>query len=180
MPETQKQTWGLLAQFDTPGELLAAAEQVRDAGYRRWDTLTPFPVHGIERAMGLRDSRLPWFTLIAGLTGAATAILLQWWTNAVDYPLLISGKPMFSLPANIPIAFELTVLFAALATVGGLFLLCDLPRLWHPTLTSSRFRRVTTDGFFIWIEAVDESFDLERTETLLRSLGPSHVERVEG
>jgi hypothetical protein len=172
-------SYGLLAAFENPADLLDAANRVREAGYRKWDVYTPYPVHGLERAMGLRDTHLPWITLFAGLTGCGAAILMQWWMNAKDYPLVISGKPMFSLPAFIPVAFEVTILFAALATVGGMFFLCDLPRLFHPVFRSQRFRRVTTDGFFICIEAQDDRFDLEGTSELLRSLGSTNVELLE-
>jgi hypothetical protein len=172
-------TYGLLAEFESAEQLLRAAERVRDAGYRRWDCYSPYPVHGLDRAMGLRDTRLPWVVLVAAVSGAATAILLQWWTNAVDYPLLISGKPLFSLPANIPIAFELTVLFSALAAFVSLFLFNRLPQFYHPTFRSRRFKRVTTDRFFLTIEAADPSFDERRTVELLREAGSVHLETLE-
>jgi hypothetical protein len=171
--------YGLLAEFETPGQLLEAARAVRDEGYTRWDCHSPFPVHGMDRAMGLRDTRLPWVVLGAGMTGTAVAILMQWWMNAKDYPLVISGKPLFSLPANIPVAFELTVLFAAVTTFAAMFVFNNLPKFYHPAFRSRRFRQVTTDKFFITIEAADPRFDAERTEKLLRSLGSAHVERLE-
>ncbi len=171
--------FGLLAEFDTPGQLMHAAEVVREGGYTRWDCYSPFPVHGLDRAMGLRDTRLPWIVLLGGLTGAGVAILMQWWMNAVDYPLIISGKPLFSLPANIPIAFELTVLFSALTAFISMFVFNGLPRLFHPTCRSERFRRVTDNKFFIAIEAADPRFDIERTEALLRSVGSKHIEWLE-
>ena len=170
---------GLLAEFENPGRLIEASRKVRDAGYRNWDTYSPFPVHGIESAMGLRDSRLPWITFFAGATGLGVAILMQWWMNAIDYPIVISGKPLFSLPANIPVAFELTVLFASLATFLGMLGLNKLPQFYHPVFKSERFRRVTTDAFFIAVEAIDPRFDLEETEEFLGSLGPVRVERLE-
>jgi hypothetical protein len=173
-------TYGVLAGFANPADLIDAANGVREAGYVHWDTYSPFPVHGLERAMGLRDTRLPWITLIAGLIGCGTAVLMQWWMNAKDYQLVISGKPFFSLPAFIPITFELTVLFSALATVAGMFFLCDLPRLFHPTFRSATFRRVTTDGFFVCIEARDAQFDPQGTADFLRSLGSTSVELLEG
>ena len=170
---------GLLAQYETPSALKAAAAEVRDAGYRRWDAHSPFPVHGMERAMGLRPSVLPWLVLGAGITGGLVALLLQWWTNAIDYPYIISGKPLFSLPANIPVAFEVTVLFAAVTTFAAMFVFNNLPKLYHPTFRSKRFRRVTTDRFFISIEAADPRFDLTETERLLRSAGSVAIERLE-
>lgn len=171
--------FGLLAEFETPTQLMEAARQVRDAGYTRWDCFSPFPVHGLNSAMGLRDTRLPWVVLLAGATGAAVAILMQWWMNAVDYPLNINGKPLFSLPAQIPVGFELTVLFAAVSAFACVFLFNGLPQFFHPTFRSWRFRRVTDDRFFIAIETSDPKFDGERTEAMLRATGSSHVEWLE-
>ena len=110
---------GLLARFDGPEPLLAVAARLRDEGFRRWDAMSPFPIHGMERAMGIRPTRLPWLVLAAGIAGAVAVLGLQWWTNAVDYPMRISGKPMFSLPADIPVIFELIILFSALAAFFG-------------------------------------------------------------
>jgi len=172
--------FGLLAEFDSPGRLLDAARAVREAGYTRWDCHSPFPVHGLDRAMGLRESRLPWIVLGAGLTGTATAILMQWWMNAADYPIVIGGKPLFSLPANIPVAFELTVLFAAVSCFAAMFFFNDLPRFFHPVFRSRRFKRATSDRFFITIEARDPLFDSQGTAELLRSLECTHVEGLEG
>ncbi len=181
MDEKQQKSgmYGLLAEFETPAELLHAAEAVREHGYTKWDCYSPFPVHGLDGAMGLRDTRLPWVVLLGGLTGCGTAILMQWWMNAVDYPLIISGKPLFSLPANIPVAFELTVLFSALAAFVSMFVFNGLPQFFHPTFRSERFRQVTNDRFFISIEAADPRFDVEKTEALLRSVGGKHVEWLE-
>lgn len=132
-----------IGRFASAGALKAAAEAVRDEGYRHWDAHSPYPIHGIERSMGIRPTVLPWLVFGAGLTGAAVAILLQWWTNAVDYPFLISGKPLFSLPANIPVAFELVILFSALAAFAGALLLSRLPQFHHPVFASEEFRRAT-------------------------------------
>jgi len=171
--------WGYVAQFDSPEALLAAAERVRDAGYSRWDAHTPFPVHGLNDAMGLRPTRLPWIVLAAGFAGAATGLVLQWFTNAFDYPFLISGKPIFSLPANIPVMFELTILFAAIASFIGMLALNGLPRPYHALFNSRRFRRTTTDGFFISIEASDPNFEAAGTKRFLQALGGAEVESIE-
>ena len=171
--------FGLLAEFDSPGRLLDAARAVRDAGYTRWDCHSPFPVHGLDRAMGLRQSKLPWIVLGAGLTGTAVAILMQWWMNAEDYAIVIGGKPLFSLPANIPVAFELTVLFAAVSCFAAMFFFNDLPKFFHPAFRGSRFKRASSDRFFISIEAGDPQFDPRGTAELLRSLGCTHVEGLE-
>ena len=170
---------GLLAEFNTVDDLVRAAERVRDAGYRKWDCHSPFPVHGLDRAMGIKYTKLPIFILCCGLTGTATAVLLQWWMNAVDYPYLISGKPIYSFPANVPIIFELTVLFTAFGTLFGLLGFNQLPQWRHPTMTSDRFRRATQDRFFISIEAGDPKFDKERTRALLAEAGSAVVEELE-
>jgi mono/diheme cytochrome c family protein len=174
--EPQAKVAGLVAQFDGEKALLAAAASVRQAGYRDWDTHSPYPVHGIERAMGIRPTILPWLVLGAGITGGLFALWLQWWTNGVDYPIITSGKPYLALPANIPIAFELVVLFSALTAFGGVLLLNRLPQFSHPTFTAERFARVTTDGFFVSIEASDPEFDADETRDFLESLEPVAVE----
>jgi hypothetical protein len=172
-------TWGLLVEFEDPHALIAASEKVRDAGYRRWDTHTPFPVHGLNDAMGLKLTKLPLLTLAGGLTGVTGAMLMQWWMNAESYPLIISGKPLFSIPANIPVAFEATILLAAIATFIGMLVLNNLPMHHHPLLTLDRFKRATSDRFYLSIEASDPRFDLEQTRALAESLGGIHVEVVE-
>jgi hypothetical protein len=122
-----KPLFGIIAEYNTPTEIVRASKKVRDAGYDRWDTFTPFPVHGIDQAMGIKMTKLPWFVIVMALVGLGTAIWLQWWTNAVDYPWLISGKPFWSWPANVPVMFELTVLFSALTTITGMLTLNNLP-----------------------------------------------------
>ncbi len=182
---------GLLAEFTSAEALRAAAEEVRDAGYTRWDAHSPFPVHGIERAMGMRPTVLPWLVLGAGLFGAAAAVFLQWWTNATGfdtplpnalrgYPWIISGKPLFSLPANIPIVFEVIVLLSALTAFFGVFLLCRLPQYRHPVFSSRRFRRATTDRFFLAIDAGDAKFDAAATRQLLEATDAEQVEVCRG
>ena len=169
---------GLLTEFDSPSLLMEGAAKVRDAGFKHWDVHTPFPVHGMDDAMGIKGTQLPFLVLVGGLTGLGLATLMQWWMNAVDYPFIISGKPLFGLPANIPIMFELTVLFSAFACFFGMWGLNGLPRLYNPLFTSARFRRATQDRFFIVIEARDPRFKLEETRTFLESLGGAVVEEV--
>lgn len=171
--------FGALAEFSTPAELYHACEGVRDAGYTRWDAHAPFPVHGLERAMGLRASRLPWVALIMALGGAATGMGLQGWVSTIAYPLVISGKPFFSWPAFVPVTFELGVLGGALGAVFGMFAMNQLPTLHHPLFASKRFERASDDGFFISIESWDPQFDPDRTADLLRRLGAREVELVE-
>ncbi|MEW6367560.1 MAG: DUF3341 domain-containing protein [Acidobacteriota bacterium] len=169
----------LLAEFETPEELLSAAERVRDAGYTRWDAHSPFPVHGLDEAMGIKSTVLPWFVLMCGLLGAAGGLGLEWWTNAFDYPYLVSGKPLFSLPANIPVMFELTVLLSAAGALVGMLAFNGLPELYHTLFTSKRFHRATTDRFFISIDAGDPKFDAAGSEAFLRGLGGVEVESLE-
>lgn len=170
--------FGALAEYATPAALYHACEQVRDAGYTRWDAHTPFPVHGLDRAMGLPASRLPWISLVLALGGAATGIGLQGWVSTIAYPLVISGKPFFSWPAFVPVTFELAVLGGAAGAVFGMFALNQLPTLYHPLFNSTRFERASDDGFFISIESWDPKFDAERTVELLRRSGATQVELV--
>lgn len=171
--------YGLLAEFATPGDIFHACERVRDAGYTRWDAHTPFPVHGLAGAMGLRRSPLPWIVLVMGLTGVALGFLLQWWVHSVAYPLVISGKPHAAWPAYVPVAFEIGILFAALGAVVGMFALNQLPMHHHPLFKSKLFERVTDDAFFISIESWDPQFDPVATRALLESLGARTVELLE-
>lgn len=171
--------WGYLTEFETVPELTAAAEKVRDAGYSKWDCHTPFPVHGLNDAMGLKPTILPLLVFGAGLTGAIVGLGLQYFTNAFDYPFLISGKPLFSLPANIPVMFELTILFAAMTAFVGMLALNMLPQWYFAAFKSKRFRRVTSDRFIITIEARDPKFDAVGTRAFMQTLGGSDVEAVE-
>ena len=181
---------GVVGEFANATELLHAAEQVRDAGFTRWDTHTPFPVHGIDTAMGVRRTILPWIVLGGGLTGFVTALAMQFWMNgselaadvvdwpASGYPYKISGKPLFSLPANIPIAFELTVLLAAFGAFFGMLVLNRLYRLYNPIFQLDRFRRVTTDRFYLTIDANDPKFSSEQSTALLNGLSATGVEEI--
>ena len=171
--------WGYAAEFGTVTEVLHAAAQCRDAGFTRWDVLTPFPVHGLNEAMGLRQTKLPWFVFGMGTLGCLAGVLMQWWMNAVDYRLIVSGKPFWSLPANIPVAFELTILFSALSAFFGMWVLNGLPRHYHPTFNSRRLRHATSDRFYVVVEAADPRFDRATTREFLQSLGAAHVEELE-
>jgi len=171
--------WGALAEFATPDGLLRAAGEVREAGYQHFDAHSPFPVHGIERAMRLKRSPVPWFVLVLGLSGAVAGMLLQWWVSTDAYPLVISGKPLFSWPAFVPIMFECGVLGGALGAVFGFLAMARLPRHHHPLFASARFERVGDDAFFLSIEAADPHFDRQRTPAFLSDLGARHVELVE-
>jgi hypothetical protein len=170
---------GLLAEFDSVDDVLAAARAVRRAGFLRWDVHSPFPIHGIDFAMGIKPTILPWLVLGAGLTGLVGGLALQWYANAFDYSFFISGKPLFSVPAFIPVTFELTILFSALTAVFGMLILNRLPRLYNPLFKHQRFRRVTSDRFFIYIDATDRKFEERETGKLLAVAGATAIERVE-
>ncbi len=174
----EDRVYGLLAEFEHPGALLKAARTVRMAGYKHFDTHSPFPIHGMDKAMGLGQSKVGYITFLGGATGLALATWLQWWTSAVDYPINISGKPFFAIEPSIPIMFELTVLFSALFAVGGMLLLNGLPRPYNPLFYSRAFARVTDDAFFLHVAASDRQFDLEGTEALLRDAQAQHVEVI--
>ena len=171
--------YGVLAEFTDPGSLMAAAEKVRKAGYRRWDVHSPFPIHGMDHAMGLGNSKVGFFCLGGGLTGLAAGYLLQWWTGAIDYPLNISGKPFFAVEPSVPVIFELTILFAAFGAVLGMLLLNGLPRPYNPLFYSKRFADVTDDAFFLFIAANDDQFELHETAEMLKGIGAVHVEAIE-
>ena len=186
---SEPRLYGYLAQYDTPSAILHAAEVICGAGFRRWDCFTPFPVHGLDRAMGVRKTILPHIVLALGVFGAVFACFMQWYINSPHtefawlyvfsgYPLNISGKPYWSLPAHIPVMFELTVLFAALASFFGAWVLSCLPRFYHPLFRVSRFRRATDDKFFIVLEAVDSKFDVRVSRELLASTHPTAIEEV--
>lgn len=171
--------YGVLAEFENPAALYHACQRVRDAGYTKWDAHTPFPVHGLERAMGIKASKLGWIVAVCGLSGAIGGFLLQTWVHSSAYPIVISGKPFFSWPAYIPVTFELGVLAAAAAAVFGMLGLNKLPTLFHPLFNKPRFERFSDDRFFISIEAWDPKFDERQTAELLRKAGATHVETVE-
>jgi len=170
--------YGVLAEFAHPGELLHAAESVHEAGYKHFDTHSPFPIHGMDKAMGLGNSVLGWVTLVGGIVGLSLATWMQWWMGEVSYPINISGKPFFAIEPSVPVMFELTILIAALSTVAGMFAINGLPRPYNPLFYSRNFLRVTDDAFFLHIAASDDNFNSESTVRLLRDLGASNVETI--
>jgi len=179
MSNKQPQYWGVMAEFETVDQVLHAAREVRKAGFSKWDAHTPFPVHGMDEAMGIRPTRLPWVILAMGAVGVGAAQLMQHWMNGVDYPFIISGKPLVSWPSSIPITFEMMVLFAAFTAFFAMWMANDLPRWFHPLLRKPRFARATNDRFFVAIEARDPQFDPARTSEFLKRLHPASVELVE-
>ena len=173
------QSYGLLAEFETPADLMHAAEKVRDAGFRRWDVFTPYPVHGMDKAMGLKNSKVGWFSFFGGVTGYTTGMLLIYLTNRIDYPILIGGKPMFSPFAAFPPSYELTILLVAFGALFGMLILNRLPRLHHPLLKHERFRLATHDRYFLVIETADPRYRDAETRQLLESTGSKRIEMVE-
>ena len=169
---------GVVSEFTDVDSLLAACRRVRDAGYTKADAFTPFPVHGIDSALGIKPTVLPWIALAAGLTGTSIALVMQIWMNGIDYQYIISGKPYISLPAFIPVTFELTILLASFGTFFGMWALNGLPRFSNPMFTSERFDRATDDTFFLYIPAKDARFDEEGAKALMGDLGGEHITPV--
>ena len=170
--------YGLLAEFEQSADILHAAATVRDAGYRRWDVFSPFPVHGMDEAMGLGRSKVGWFTFCGGVTGYTAGMLMIWFMNAYDYPLVVGGKPLFSPIFSFPVAYECTILLGAFGSLFGMLFLNRLPRLYHPLFKSARFARATHDRFFLVIEATDPNFSDVETRKLLEAAGSKHIEEV--
>ena len=171
-------TYGLIAEFSDRDELLAAAQRAHDAGYRRMDAYTPFPIEGLAEALGHRNTAVPLIVLCGGVAGALGGYFMEWYSMAVDYPLNIAGRPFNSWPAYIPITFELMVLCASLSAVIGMLALNKLPEPHHPVFNAPYFDRASTDKFFLCIEARDPKFDLAATRNFLESLKPESVAEV--
>jgi hypothetical protein len=178
MNRSEKSLHGLGAEFPTASSLLHAAKKVQALGFRRWDVYSPFPVHGMDHAMGFKRSRVSLFSLIGGFIGLGTAFALIYYTSALNYPLITQGKPYFALEPSLPIFFELTILLTAFGTVLGLLLLTLLPRFHHPVFNWDRFQRVTDDGFFIVLEAADPQFSNETSRKFLQEIGGTHISEI--
>ncbi|MCC5839550.1 MAG: DUF3341 domain-containing protein [Opitutales bacterium] len=173
-----KKIHGMLALFDTAPAIYQAANTVREAGYKQWDVFTPFPVHGLDGAMGLKRSRVPLFTLVGGFVGFWTGMFIAWYMGAFDYPLIVGGMPYFSPVFPFPVAYEMTILFAAFGTLGGMFFFNRLPMHHHPVFNYEKFRRLTDDQFAVVIEAGDALFNEEETRRFLEELEPLEVVAV--
>ena len=171
--------YGLLAEFDTPTDLVAAAEKVRDAGYKKTDAFSPFPLHEIDEALGIKRSILPFMVFGGGVIGLLSGLGLQWFIHVYDYPLIVGGRPFFSLPSFIPASYELTILLAAFTAVFGMILLNGLPQPYHPVFNVPRFALATREKFFLLIERRDEKFDYQATRSFMESLSAQEVFDVE-
>ena len=175
----KKRIYGLVAEFESPGQLLEAAHRSCDAGYRSIDAFSPMPIEGLAEAVGFRSTRLPLVVLLAGMFGAAAGFFLQWYANVLSFPLNVDGKPFNSWPAFIPITFELTILCAALAATFGMLAMNGLPTPYHPLFNVPRFALATRGRFFLCIKARDKKFDLAATRQFLESLNPFGIYEAE-
>lgn len=166
----EKNLYGLLVEFDSATDLVDAAEKVRDAGYTNTDAFSPFPIHSIDEALGIKRSILPYLCFSGGILGLASGIALQYFVHVIDYPIIVGGRPHMSLPAMIPPAYELTILFTAFTAVFGMLFLNGLPRPYHPVFNIPRFGLASREKFFLLIESSDEVFDYEKTRNFLEGL----------
>jgi hypothetical protein len=171
--------YGLMAEFDQPEPLMAAALRARAAGYRHMDAYSPMPVEGLAEAIGFRTSLVQRFVFIAGLLGATGGFTLCWWMTVVAYPHIVAGRPLNSWPAYVPITFESMVLIACLTAVVGMLALNGLPQPYHPVFNVKEFERASRDRFFLCIESTDPKFDVEKTREFLATLSPRGVMEVE-
>lgn len=169
------EVWGLMAEFADEQALLAAADRARQAGYRKLDAHTPFPVEGLSECLGHPRTKLPLIVFAAGLAGAVGGFFLQVYASAVAYPLNIGGKPLISWPAFVPVTFELTILFAASAAVAGMLVLNGLPQPYHPVFNVPEFDKASRDGFFLTVEAADPLFNIAQTRQFLTQNGAAKV-----
>jgi hypothetical protein len=172
-------TYGLLAEFDSPAQLVAAAKRTHEAGYRRIDTFSPYPIEEAWEAIGHHDKRLSKIVLAGGITGMLAGIGLQEWVHQVAYPINIAGKPLNSWPQFVPVTFELTILFAALSAVLGMIILNGLPEPYHPVFNVPRFEHASRDKFFLLVESADPKFDRAKTLDFLKTLDASEINEVE-
>jgi hypothetical protein len=171
--------YGLLAEFDDPTSLVAAAKRTYAAGYRKIDTFSPYPIEEAWEAIGQHDRRLSLIVLCGGLLGLLTGLGLQEWVHQIAYPINIAGKPLNSWPQFVPVIFELTILFAALSGVIGMILLNGLPMPYHPVFNVARFERASRDKFFLLVESADPKFDRMQTLDFLKTLDASEINEVE-
>ena len=172
-------SYGILAEFDSPAAIFSAAEKVRDAGYSRWDVFTPFPIHGMDKVMGLKNSLVGWVSLFMGGGAFLSVVGLIWFCNAFDYPLIIGGKPMFSVPMTFVPAYIMMIMGGAVGALIGMFAFNELPRYHHPLFASERFALVSRDKFSLLIGSTDPKFSETETRKLLESLGGAHIEIIE-
>ncbi len=170
--------YGMMAEFETPTELVEAARRVREAGFRKFDAYSPYPIHELDDAMDLRDNRVSLFTLIGGIIGGCSGFGLCSWVEGVALPLNIGGRPLISVPMFIPITFELTILIGGLTAAIAMLLLNGLPQPYHPVFNVERFINASRSKFFLCIESDDPKFDRDHTASFLESLNPEEISEV--
>jgi hypothetical protein len=170
--------YGILAEFKTPHDIYHAAEKLRDTGYTKWDTFTPFPVHGLDKAMGLPRSKVPWVVLACALTGFFGAMVMVWFMDSFDYPVVVGGKPYFSPVYPFPVMYECTILLGTFGAFFGQFLLNLLPRFHHPVFNAEVFERSSDDAFFVVIEARDPKYSEAAVRAQLEALGGFNITLV--
>ena len=175
----KKGTFGVAADFESVEGLMAAVMRARAEGYTKLETYTPFPIHGMDEALGNPPSVLGYIVLCIGLCGTATAVALTYWVGTTAYPLVIGGKPLWAVEYTLPIIFELTVLFSAFASVFGMLHLNRLPQFYHAIFNYSRFPKISDDAFVLVIESQDPKFNVQRATQFLNSIGGHVVETVE-
>ena len=172
-------TYATVAEFETPEQLIAAAEAARHAGFKKMDAYSPFPIHGLSEAIGFKSNGVPFAVFAGGLTGATFGYSLEFYVHVLDYPLNVGGKPLVSLPAMIPVAYECTILFAGLTAFFGMLAMNKLPKLYHSIFNTPGFDRATNDRFFLAIEAKDPNWEETQVRNFLEGLGALRVSEVE-
>jgi hypothetical protein len=172
------QPYSVVAEYQSPEELIEALNQAREAGYTKLDAYTPFPVHGLSDAIGFREEKVPWVVAIAGFVGAVSGLALQSYVSLVDYPMNVGGKPLFSLPAFFPVTFECTILFASFGAVLSMFGLNGLPKPYDPIFDAPNFERASQDRFFLSVEATDPQYNADEIAKLLKATPALNVAEV--
>jgi len=171
-------TYGVVAEFDSPDQLLVAAAKAREAGYKRLEAYTPFPIHGLSDTVGFKDEKVPWIVFLGGVTGASLGYALQYYVSVIDYPLNVGGKPLNSLPMFFPVMYECTILFASFGAFLGMLALNKLPQPYHGAFNTPNFERASQDKFFLAVEADDKQFDEVETKKFLETMDANNVSLV--